>query len=196
LAAAKAFTAAQHFSFGLADNAVPTDKLKRHAFCVATLAPYVDESLARKLRTYMEEGGQLIVGPAWPKLNGRWEALKAFDGLEPEAGKPLAIGDGKLLWLPQWDEKAASAFLRKGKVFADIALSDPSLQMALHKASGRTLIFVRNPHAEKKPASVLREGKFVLKPLWSSGKFLGGVEVREVSLEPHEIKVWELIPVS
>jgi beta-galactosidase len=196
LAAAKAFTAAQHFSFGLADNAVPTDKLKRHAFCVVTLAPYVDEGLARKLRTYVEEGGQLIVGPAWPKLNGRWEALKAFDSLEPEAGKPLAIGDGKLLWLPQWDEKAASAFLRKGKVFADIALSDPSLQMALHKASGRTLIFVRNPHAEKKPASVLREGKFVLKPLWSSGKFLGGVEEREVSLEPHEIKVWELIPVS
>jgi hypothetical protein len=129
-------------------------------------------------------------------LNNRFEALKAFEGLEPEAGKPLLVGDGRILWLPEWDEKAAAAFLRKGKVFADISLSDPSLELALHKAGGRILLFVRNPHAQTRPASVLREGKFVLKPLWSSGKFLGGVEEREVSLDAHEIKVWELIPVS
>jgi beta-galactosidase len=194
--AAKGYADSQHFSYGLADNAIATDKLKRHAFCIATLAPFIDEGLARHLRSYVEEGGQLIVGPAWPARNARFEALKAFDGLQPEAGKPLLVGDGRILWLPEWDEKAATAFLRKGKVFADIALSDPTLQLALHKAAGRSLVFVRNPHGEARKASVLREGKFVLKPLWASGKFLGGVEEREVSLEPHEIKVWELIPVS
>lgn len=194
--AAKAYSAAQHFSFGLADNAMPSDKLKRHAYVVASLAPFVDEGLARRLKVYVEEGGQLIVGPAWPKLNSRFEPLRAWEGLAPEPGKPLLVGDGRILWLPQWNEKEATAFLRKGKVFADIALGDPTLQMALHKASGRTLIFVRNPHAEARKSTVLREGKFVLKPLWASGKFLGGVEEREVSLEPHEIKVWELIPVS
>jgi beta-galactosidase len=193
---AKGFSAANHFSFGLADNALPTDKLKRHAFAIAALSPFCDEALAKKLRAYAEEGGQLVVGPAWPRLNSRFEPLKAFADLEPEAGKPLMVGDGRILWLPSFDDKAVAAFLRKGKVFADIALSDPTLQLALHKAGGRILVFARNPHAETRPASVLREGKFVLKPLWSSGKFLGGVEEREVSLEAHEIKVWELIPVS
>lgn len=196
LKAATASVEAQHFSYGLADNAIPSDKLKRHAFVVANLAPFMDEALGRRLRTYVQEGGQLIVGPAWPKLNNRFDALKAWEDLAPEAGKPLLVGDGRILWLPEWDEKAVQAFLRKGKVFAEVALSDPSLQLALHKAGGRILIFARNPHAETRPASVLREGKFVLKPLWSSGKFLGGVEEREVSLDAHEIKVWELIPVS
>lgn len=194
--AAKAFSQAQHYGFGLADNAIPADRLKRHAYVAAALAPYCDEGLARRLRAYAEEGGQLIVGPAWPALNARFEPLKALEGLEPEPGKPLAVGDGRVLWLPQWDDKAVAAFLRKAKVAPEVALSDPTLQLALHKAGGRLLLFARNPHAEARPASVQREGKFVLKPLWSSGKFLGAVEEREVTLEPHEIKVWELIPVS
>ena len=56
------------------------------------------------------------------------------------------------------------------------------------------ILFVRNPHGEERPATVFRDGKFVLKPLWSSDKFLGGVEEREVSLRPRETKVWEVIP--
>ena len=56
------------------------------------------------------------------------------------------------------------------------------------------VLFVRNPHGEERPCTVVREGKFVLKPLWSSGKFLGAVEEREVKLGSYEIKVWEVIP--
>jgi hypothetical protein len=106
------------------------------------------------------------------------------------------VGDGRLLWLPEWDAKAVGAFLRKGKLFPEISLSDPSLSLAVHKAGGRSLLFVRNPHPEPRSVLVQREGKFVLKPLWASGKFLGGVEEREVSLDAYEIKVWELIPVA
>ena len=36
----------------------------------------------------------------------------------------------------------------------------------------------------------------MLKPLWSTGKFLGGVEERDVTLAPHEIKVWDVLTVS
>jgi len=144
----------------------------------------------------VEEGGQLIVGPAWPSLNARFEPLKAWEGLTPEAGKPLAVGEGRLLWQPVFDAKATAAHLRKGKVFADITLSDPTLELALHKSGGRNLLFVRNPHAETRQAKVQREGKFVLKPLWSTGKFLGAVEERDVTLAPHEIKVWDVLTVS
>lgn len=193
--ASRAYTASSHFSFGIADSAVAGDKLKRHAFVVASAGAFMDEGLARRLRSYVEEGGLLVLGPGFPKLNGRFEPLRAFEDLAPEAGKPLAVGDGKLLLLGAWDAKAVSAFLRKGKVFAEFELSDPTLELALHKSAGRILLFVRNPHAEERKASVLREGKFVLKPLWASGKFLGGVEEREVTLAPHEIKVWEVIPV-
>jgi beta-galactosidase len=196
LEAAKAFVEAAHYGYGLADNALAPEKLKRHAFAIAALAPWCDEALARRLRAYVEEGGQLVVGPVWPRLNGRFEPLKAFEGLEPEAGKALAVGDGRLLWLPEWDAKAVGAFLRKGKIFPEISLSDPSLSLAVHKAGGRSLLFVRNPHPEPRSVLVQREGKFVLKPLWASGKFLGGVEEREVSLDAYEIKVWELIPVA
>jgi beta-galactosidase len=194
--AARAFAAGSHFSFGLADSAVAGDRLKRHAFVVAALPKALDEGSARRLRAYVEEGGQLILGPAWPTENSRGEALKAFDDLKPEAGKPLPLGDGRILWMESFDPKAAAAHLRKGKVFAEITLSDPSLELALHKCAGRSLLFVRNPHAEERRANVQREGKFVLKPLWASDKFLGGVEEREVLLAPHEIKVWDVLAVN
>jgi beta-galactosidase len=192
--ASRAFVAASHFSFGLADSAVATDRMARHAFVLATVPAFLDEGLARRLLSYVEGGGLLVLGPARPVLNSRFEALKAFEGREFEAGKPLSIGDGKLLWLPSFDAAAVAAFLRKAKVFADTELSDPSLELAAHKSGGRLLLFVRNPHAEERKARVLREGKFVLKPLWATGKFLGAVEEREVVLSPHEIKVWEVIP--
>jgi hypothetical protein len=195
-AEARAFTAQSHFSFGLADGAVAGDRLKRHAFVIAALPASLDEGTARRLRAYVEEGGQLIVGPAWPGENGRGETLKAWEDLKPEAGKPLALGGGKLLWMERFDAKAAASHLRKGKVFAEITLSDPSLELALHKCAGRSLLFVRNPHAEERRANVQREGKFVLKPLWATDKFLGGVEEREVLLAPHEIKVWDVLTVS
>ena len=194
--ASRAFSAENHFSFGLGDSAVPLERLKRHAFVIASLPSFIDEGLAKRLRGYVEEGGQLIVGPAWPSLNARFEPLKAWEGLTPEAGKPLAVGEGRLLWQPVFDAKATAAHLRKGKVFADITLSDPTLELALHKSGGRNLLFVRNPHAETRQAKVQREGKFVLKPLWSTGKFLGAVEERDVTLAPHEIKVWDVLTVS
>jgi beta-galactosidase len=192
----RAFMAENHFSFGICDNGVGTDKLKKHAFVIMSNAAFIDENLAKRLRAYVEEGGLLVLGPCLPGLNGRFETLKAFDGLEFKSGVPLNVGDGKMLYLNAFDPKSVGAFLRKGKVFADIALSDSSLELALHKSGGRILLFVRNPHAEDRKASVLKEGKFVLKPLWATAKFLGGVEEREVGLAPHEIKVWELIPVS
>jgi beta-galactosidase len=194
--AARAFCAGRHFSFSLADNAVAPERLARHAFVLAAMPAFVDENLARRLRHYAEEGGLLVLGPAKSSLNSRFEPLQAFADLALEPGKPLAVGDGKILWLKAFDSEAVAAFLRKGKIFAETELSDPSLELAAHKSGGRLLLFVRNPHAEERTAKVQREGKFVLKPLWASGKFLGAVEERDVVLAPHEIKVWEVIAVS
>ncbi len=194
--ASRAFMAENHFSFGIGDSGVPTEKLKKHAFVFLSSPAFLDENLAKRLRSYVEEGGLLVLGPCLPTFNGRFEKLKAWEDLELAPGKPVQVGDGRMLFLGSFDAKAVGAFLRKGKIFNDIALSDTSLELALHKAGGRILLFARNPHDDSRKASVLKEGKFVLKPLWASGKFLGGVEEREVSLSPHEIKVWELIPVS
>jgi beta-galactosidase len=194
--AGRDFVAQNHFSFGIGDSGVPTDKLKKHAFVILSNPAFLDENLCKRLRSYVEEGGLLVLGPCLPALNARFEALKAWEDLDLKPGKPILVGDGRMLYLDSFDAKAVGAVLRKGKIFNDIALSDTSLELALHKAGGRILLFARNPHAEARQASVLKEGKFVLKPLWASGKFLGGVEEREVSLIPHEIKVWEVIPVS
>ena len=194
--ASRAFMAENHFSFGIGDSGVPTDKLKKHAFVFMSNPAFLDENLAKRLRSYVEEGGLLVLGPCLPTLNGRFEPMRAWEDLDLQSGKPILVGDGRMLYLNSFDAKAVAAFLRKGKIFNDIALSDTSIELALHKAGGRILLFARNPHDEARQANVLKEGKFVLKPLWASGKFLGGVEERAVSLVPHEIKVWELIPVS
>jgi hypothetical protein len=192
--ATRAFCASQHFSFSLADGAVAPERLARHSFALATVPDFLDEGVGRRLLNYVEGGGLLVLGPALPAMNSRFEPLKAFEGRDIEAGKALAVGDGRLLWLKDFDPAAVAAMLRKAKVFAETELSDPSLELAAHKSGGRLLLFVRNPHAEERQARVAREGKFVLKPLWASGKFLGAVEEREVVLAPHEIKVWEVIP--
>jgi beta-galactosidase len=192
--ASKAWLRESCYSYALGDSAIPTDKLKKHDFALAACWGMLDEAYAKRLRAYVEGGGFLILGPELPALNTRFDKLQAFDGLKIEEGKPLSIGDGKLLFLRSFDSKAASAFIRKGKVIPELSLSDNSLELALHKSAGRSILFVRNPHAEERPCTVMKEGKFVLKPLWSAGKFLGAVEEREVKLAPHEIKVWELIP--
>ena len=192
--ATRRYAAEAHLPFALADSAVPSERLKKHAFAIVPCLGFLEEGFAKRLRSYVEDGGQLVLGPALPGLNTRFEPLKAFDDLGVEVGKPFMFGDGRLLVLPSFDAKAVGSFLRKAKVIPEVTLSDPSLELALHKSGGRILLFVRNPHAEDRPLTVFREGKFVLKPLWSAGKFLGAVEERDVQVGPHEIKVWELIP--
>ncbi len=182
------------FSYALGDSSIGTDKLKKYAFAFATAWGTMDEAYGRRLRSYVESGGYLVLGPELPSKNTRFEKLKTFEDLTFEAGKPASLGDGKLLVLPAFDPKAVASFIRKGRVIPEVTLSDASLDLALHKSGGRTILFVRNPNADERPCTVGREGKFVLKPLWSSGKFLGAVEEREVRLAPHEIKVWEVIP--
>jgi beta-galactosidase len=182
------------FSYALGDSSIPTDKLKKHSFALAAAWGSMDETYARRLRSFVEAGGYLVLGPEIPKFNSRFEKFSSFDDLKIEEGKPTVIGDGKLLFLSAFDSKAVSNFIRKGKVAPEITLSDNSLDLAIHKAAGRLILFVRNPHAEERPCTVMREGKFVLKPLWNSGKFLGAVEERDVKLGPCEIKVWEVIP--
>ncbi|MGH7441624.1 MAG: hypothetical protein ACREKE_03005, partial [bacterium] len=162
--ASRAFCAQRHFSFAIADSAASPERLARHAFVLASLPGFMDEALARRLRSYVEGGGLLVLGPAWPRLNTRFEPLKAFEGLQPEPGKPLSVGDGKILWLKAFETNPVAGLLRKGKVFEDTGLSDPDLELAAHRSAGRLLLFVRNPHAEERRAMVLREGKFVLKP--------------------------------
>ncbi len=193
-AAARAFCARGHYGFALADGAVVPERLARHAFVVAGIPGFCDEALARRLRSYAEGGGLLVVGPAWPRLNARFEPLRAFEGLDPQPGKPLPVGDGKVLLLGAFDAAAVAALLRRARIAVEIDLSDPELEAAVHRGGGRQLLFVRNPFASERRARVLKEGKFVLKPLWSGAKFLGAVEEREVVLGPHEIKVWEVIP--
>jgi beta-galactosidase len=192
--AGQAWLRENSFSYALGDSSIPTDKLKKYDFALASAWGYADEAYMKRLRSFVEGGGFLVLGPELPGLNARFEALQAFEGLKIEEGKALPVGDGKLLFLSHFDSKAVSNFIRKGKVVPEVTLSDTSLDLALHKSGGRTILFVRNPHAEARPCSVMREGKFVLKPIWTSGKFLGAVEEREVKLAPHEIGVWEVIP--
>lgn len=192
--AGQAWLKENSFSYALGDSSIPSDKIKKYSFAIASAWGYADESYMKRLRSFVESGGYLVLGPELPGLNARFEALQAFDDLKIEEGKAASIGDGKLLFLKSFDDKAVSAFIRKGKVVPEVTLSDSSLDLALHKSGGRTILFVRNPHAEEKPCTVMHDGKFVLKPLWTSGKFLGAVEERDVKLAPHEIGVWELIP--
>lgn len=182
------------YSYALGDSSIPAEKLKRFPLAILSSWALLDEAFAKRLKAYVEGGGLLVLGPEWPQWNQRLEALAAWGDLKGEEGKVQSLGEGRLLFLKSFDSKAMSAALRKAKLFQDLTLSDPSLDLALHKSGGRNLLFVRNPHEEERPCTVMREGKFVLKPLWSSGKFLGGVEEREVRLSPKEIKVWELIP--
>jgi beta-galactosidase len=182
------------FSYALGDTSIPTEKIKKYSFAIASCWGYLEESAAKRLRAFVESGGYLVLGPELPRLNGRFEPLQAFAGVSIEEGKAATIGDGKILFLSSFDSKVVANFIRKGKVVPEVSLSDTSLEMALHKSGGRSILFVRNPNAEERPCTVMRDGKFVLKPLWSRGKFLGAVEEREVRLGAHEIKVWEVIP--
>ncbi len=190
----RAFLRETHYSYALADSSAPSEKVKKHAAVLLSCWGYLDEAFARRLRGYVEGGGTLLLGPHVPALNSRFEPLQAFEGLAIEDGKALSVGEGRLLYLQRFEAKAASGFLRKCKVMPELTLSDTSLDLALHKSGGRFILFVRNPHGEERACTVYREGKFVLKSLWSSGKFLGAVEERDVKLAPYEIKVWEVIP--
>ena len=43
------------------------------------MPPFLDEAVARRLRAYAEGGGLLVLGPAVPDRNTRFEPLRAFE---------------------------------------------------------------------------------------------------------------------
>ncbi len=188
------FLRRSHLPFALGDSGLAPEKLKKAGLAVLACWGYLEESWARRLLAFVEEGGLLVLGPQLPAFNQKWGALEAFKDLSLTPGKPASHGDGKILLMTgTFDPKAAASLLQKARLRPEITLSDDSLDVAVHKLSGKQVLFVRNPHGEERSCTVFKDGKFVLKPLWAGGKFLGAVEEREVTLGPREIKVWELI---
>jgi beta-galactosidase len=197
LSESRNFLRESQLGWGLVDSAVSTDKLKRARLVLTACWGWMEEATARKLIRYVEEGGLLVLGPGAPVLNGKLEKLKAFEealGGPLKPGEAASQGDGKLLVLSAFDAKAVQGLLNKARVRPELSLSDRSLELQVHRLKGRQVLFARNPHGESRTCAVLKEGKFVLKPLWSSGKFLGAVEEREVALDGGETKIWEVIP--
>jgi hypothetical protein len=193
--AAMDFIRDRQLTWARAASSLPPEKLKKPSLILLACRGFLDEAFAKRLRAFVESGGLLIVGPQLPVLNQRLEPLSVFKDLEFVAGKPTPVGDGKMLVCQgAFDAKAAASMVQRAKLWSEVSFSHKSLDLGLHRLGGRQVLFARNPHADTRNFTVNKEGKFVLKPLWAGGKFLGAVEEREVSLNAGETKVWEVIP--
>jgi len=64
--AGQAWLKENSFSYALGDSSIPSDKIKKYSFAIASAWGYADEAYMKRLRAFVESGGFLVIGPRFP----------------------------------------------------------------------------------------------------------------------------------
>jgi hypothetical protein len=78
-----------------------------------------------------------------PVLDGGMRPFAAFSTYQ--AGKPLSLGKGRLLFLDEWDEKTVLDFLGSAGVTPLFPSFPRGILAARHAGGGREMVFLANP---------------------------------------------------
>lgn len=175
--------------FNFSDTHLQLERIQRHKVACLPTVDFMDTVLQEKLVTYVRRGGRLVVGPGLPYLSMDMKPASVLGRYLSEPGT-VRIGRGKLVWL---EEPTLEGILGDVEIEQPFILSDPRLDLAVHRNGERQILFVANPTAEEIKARLDFMGQRWFIDLWSEEGDWVSEDSLALTLPPFTVHIWEVL---
>ncbi|HSD85020.1 MAG TPA: beta-galactosidase [Anaerolineae bacterium] len=176
--------AVRHVDYDLSDTHLNAARLSRYPIVYLQATDFMSPQDQSKLLAYVQNGGQLIVGPEMPYLDA---ALRPASVLGQSLQQPgtVAIGQGQLTWAPA--EALASVPLPQPEYQCD----QPLVEVTVQRRNGTTLLFLANSSAQPVDAQVMFDGSRTFRSAWGETQTKSGENSTKFSLPAYSVRIWE-----
>jgi beta-galactosidase len=199
---ASEFALKRRIPFAMSDTNIPAERLERYKAVILPTYGFLDREVQERMRSFVEDGGFLVIGPSFPRLDGDGRPFGVFSAYR--AGKPVPAGKGSLLFQEEWEEGPILEFLAAAGVVPLLPSFPPGILAACHEGKGRRILFIANPSGQEmtlpplESFEIAREGdsdaleRGGWKTLW------GGLRPRknggDMVVPPWTVAAWEKMP--
>ncbi|CAG0937711.1 beta-galactosidase [Thermoflexales bacterium] len=176
--------AVRHVDYDLSDTHLDAARLARYPIVYLQATDFMSPQDQAKLLAYVQNGGQLIVGPGMPYLDA---ALKPASVLSQYLKQPgtITLGKGQLTWAPV--EALANVPLPQPEYQCD----QPLVEVAVQRRAGTTLLFLANSSAQPVEAQVMFDGSRTFRSTWGKTLTRSGESSAKFALPAYSIQIWE-----
>jgi beta-galactosidase len=174
--------------YDLSDTHSSLSRLCRYPLVFVPTVDFMDADDQARLLAYVEQGGQLVIGPGLPSLD---PALRSCEVLKAYIVAPgrTAYGEGSIWWIGQ-DEVSTvvEQLVSPGEYLCDNA----QLLLVQQKNARHILLFLANPMAQTQEAVIHFSGPRRFTDIWSELPSRWGRETITLELEPYTVQIWEV----
>ncbi|HEX7737650.1 MAG TPA: beta-galactosidase [Ktedonobacteraceae bacterium] len=180
---------ARSIDYDLADTHIDPARLSHYPLVCVPTVDFMDPRDQAHLLAYVEQGGQLLLGPGIPYLDPALSPCEVLQKHVVQEGRN-EVGAGSIWWTTQQEvPTTVDALARPG----DFSCDDFQVQLVSQSNGEATLLFVANPTAHKRETALRFPGSRLLRGVWGTTETRAGEGEICVELEPYSVQVWEVI---
>jgi len=174
--------------YDLSDTHSSLSRLCRYPLVFVPTVDFMDVEDQTRLLAYVEQGGQLVIGPGLPYLD---PALQPCEVLKAHIVAPGSTfyGGGSIWWVGQ-DEVSTVV----GQLTHPVEYCCDNVQILLiqQKYASHTLLFLANPTAQHQETAIHFSGPRRFTNVWSEFFSCCEHETMALELEPYTVQIWEV----
>jgi beta-galactosidase len=191
LQAAARSLADRGIGFDMGDTHVDPRRLDQYSSVYLQTIDFMDPEDQERLLGYVEDGGQLVVGPGIPRFDPRLRRAELF-GRFLDAPGSTRLGAGELIWTETASLDATIAGLNRRPEF----VPSGGAEIGIFRRGAETLLFLANP-TPTHLASVIRfDGERCFAPVWHTGAEFSASGKALFDLEPYTVSIFTVSPLS
>lgn len=180
---------AQQQDYDFADTHVDQERLCRYPLVFVPTVDFMNEEDQVRLLAYVEQGGQLVLGPGLPYLDPALRSCEVLQKYLTQPGK-TEIGRGSVWWVSQQEVPTAVERLASP---GEYRCDDPQVQLVLQKNAEHTLLFLANPTACPRETLLRFSGSRCLRSVWGEPCNRSEEGAIAMQLEPYTVQIWEVL---
>ena len=175
--------------YDLADTHLSAERLARYPRIWLPATDFMALDDQWRIVEYLQSGGQVIVGPGLPYTDPTMREAGLL-GQYLAAPGTATVGQGQLTWASKEDIPGLVGELAAQSAYS---IDDPAIDLAVLRHERTALVYVANPTADARSATLHFAGQRCFRPAWGGAASLRGeCEVR-VALPAYGVQIWEVV---
>jgi beta-galactosidase len=178
--------AVRHVDYDLSDTHLDAARLSRYPIVYLQATDFMSPPDQAKLLAYVQNGGQLIVGPGMPYLDATLKPASVLGQYLKQPGT-VSIGQGQLTWAP------AESLSRIALPHPEFQCDQPHVEVNVLRHNGTTLLALANSAAQALEAQVTFAGAHTFRSAWGEAQTKSSENAAVFSVPGYSVQIWEVV---